>query len=768
MRNYLLPLLAFALAGCGTEGGPVEGDGSATVDGGAARDLSPICLPGPPDGAVSYPDPKCPVTKPAAPDALDEALKLAGLDRCSCGFSQKDWSLFPPTIRSDAFRLPWYDAAHDPAVHAPPFARAVVRQLDDAAKSPTPVTDALTVAGSVLGAKIAPCIEPPAIDPAQPLARAVAKLITDAGGKPDTAALEADAADVPADLQVALAQVVLAVSDANRAWFAFAKAISLEDLDILTRLSAMVLPASYSPPPVHQKAVSEFLSKGYDEAALIDAAVRLAWAIETAKLAGFAGTAGFQFDQDTPIGRIVLHDAAKDTYEDDANKPPILLVVDTGGDDTYRFPAGAVDGSLDLKAVRHVGVAIDLAGKDTYAYDVVADPLDGKRLPSDADGRYHPKGQPDKDNGPITLSETPRQGAGRMGIGMLFDLGSDGDKYRSLRMSQGFGVAGVGVLYDAGGDDIYEGEAGVQGAGIFGVGLLIDQGGNDTYRTYTVSQGFAYVRAAGFLYDREGADKYLADVGDPVKGGDPLYFTPQLPGRGNSSFTQGAGFGRRAGGPGDSTYMSGGLGVLRDGAGNDVYTTSVFGQGTGYWFGTGILADGGGNDSYDGKWYVQGSAAHFALALFLDDAGDDKYNPNVVPAATSIGVGHDFSTSWHIDLGGNDVYRAPGLSLGSGNANGMGVLINIGGNDEYHAPGEPTLGCGNLSGEVDDNLARQKIPTVGIFVDIGGKDLYDAGGSSIKRGDNVTWVNVREPPEKMITSEHGAGVDKETGSVSIP
>src|SRR5207244_2135852 len=139
-------------------------------------------------------------------------------------------------------------------------------------------------------------------------------------------------------------------------------------------------------------------------------------------------------------------------------------------------------------------------------------------------------------------------------------LGPEGDHYRSLRLSQGFGAAGVGVLYDAGGDDLYEGEAGVQGAGLFGVGLLMDAGGNDTYRTYTESQGFAYVRGAGVIYDGAGNDKYLADVGDPDAGGDPLYFTPQLPGKGNSSFTQGAGFGRRADlNPVDKVSMSGGI-----------------------------------------------------------------------------------------------------------------------------------------------------------------------------------------------------------------
>jgi hypothetical protein len=214
--------------------------------------------------------------------------------------------------------------------------------------------------------------------------------------------------------------------------------------------------------------------------------------------------------------------------------------------------------------------------------------------------------------------------------------------------------------------------------------------------------------------------------------------------------------------------MSGGLGILRDRAGDDAYQASVFAQATGYWFGTGILADAAGQDRYDGLWYVQGAAAHFALCLFLDDAGDDLYDQTLTPAATSIGVGDDFSVAWHIDSGGSDVYRAPALSLGAGNANGLGALVNIGGDDQYHAAGEPTLGVGNLSSAVDGDPSRRAVPTVGIFVDVGGRDTYDVPSSPIARGDDTAWTDVGEPPDAGITSEHGAGVDRADGGVSLP
>src|SRR6185295_12867898 len=154
-------------------------------------------------------------------------------------------------------------------------------------------------------------------------------------------------------------------------------------------------------------------------------------------------------------------------------------------------------------------------------------------------------------------------------------------------------------------------------------------------------------------------------------------------------------FGRRAPGGGDNAFMSGGLGVLRDLSGNDVYLASIFAQASGYWFGTGILADGAGNDSYDGWWYTQGSDAHAALCIFEDAGGDDKYDvtyPMNPPYATNTGQGHDYSIGWHLDLGGNDVYRGPGLGLGGGNDNSGGFFVNLGGDDSYEAPGGTVFG----------------------------------------------------------------------------
>lgn len=733
----------------------------------AVADTRARCAPAPPKGEGTFADPSCPVRKPAQPDALDEALAKAGLDRCTLGYTPADWSMFATSLTKDPYRLPWYDGIHDHAVRAPAFGRGLVESLDTASASELPVTGALQVAAFALGSGDTPCIEPFVLDETQPLARAVAQVIRDAGGEPDDASLEEDAADVPLPLQRAMAEVVLAANEAEQSFKALASSLSAADLAELAKVPALSLSMEAGPPTVTAPTTASLLSKRFDEVALARGAVVLALRVEREKLATFAGLRGFEFEQDTPLGRVVLRDAESHTHGAGSH---VLVSIDTGGDDSYLYPAGAVDGAVKSKgAVHHVGLAIDLAGHDTYGYAPVPDSRDGARLPSDGNGRYASRQSVDKDNGPVSLSETLRQGAARLGYGMLFDLGAEPDTYRSLRFSQGYGAAGVGVLFDAGGDDVYEGEAGVQGAAHFGVGLLVDQRGDDVYRSYTQTQGYAYVRGVGVLYDATGSDKYLVDNGDPADGGDPLYWTPQVPGKGNNSFAQGAAWGRRSPGSGDDADMSGGLGILRDREGHDVYVASVDAQGAGYWFGTGMLADGAGNDTYDARYYVQGSGAHFALALFLEDGGDDLYNSKLVPKATSIGVGHDFTVSWHIDLGGNDVYRAPVLSLGAGNANGVGILINVGGDDIYRSEAEPTIGAANLSAEVNTSAARRAVPTTGIFVDVGGHDLYEVtGATTIVRGDDLAWRNDREPPASGLTTEHGAGVDRGTGSVSLP
>jgi hypothetical protein len=215
--------------------------------------------------------------------------------------------------------------------------------------------------------------------------------------------------------------------------------------------------------------------------------------------------------------------------------------------------------------------------------------------------------------------------------------------------------------------------------------------------------------------------------------------------------------------------MSGGLGLLRDGGGDDCYVTSVFGQGAGYWFGTGLLYDSYGADRYDGLRYVQGAAAHFAVGALGDGEGDDWYNQTYTPVGTALGLGHDFSLGWHFDGGGHDRYRAPRLALGAGHANGIGLFMNLAGNDAYYVAHKITLGTGR-HGEVREWVRRWPLLSFGLFIDVGGTDDYVVEGTAQPR-NNIIWPNEPDPnPGNLGISpaERGGGDDVAEGTVALP
>src|SRR5579883_193065 len=444
-----LALLALALCGCGNAVSTM--DAAQSPDAGTAPDLAPVCLPVEP--APPALDPNCPVVKPAMADALDDALAHEGLDRCSLTLPTAGYA----GVMKDPYKLPWYDQAHDFVVNAPSWARTLTARLDSAAASATPVANLLVTLGDRLGPSIAACAPAFAIDPSRPLAAALSALIVHTGGKADEAALDAAVAPVPMDLQRALAPIVFAIETANDDWTSLTQSLSPDDLTVLAGTSGLVLVgAGGMPPDLSNSEVKTLLSKTFDESALVTGAAKLAHAVESAKLAPYAGTMGFHVDIKTPIGRVVIADGRDDTYEDDGSDA-IALLVDTGGNDVYRKPIGAVGGTQAVgtqQSAIHVAVAIDLAGNDQYGYTETPDPGDIAqdkamagiaRLPSDSFGRYVRRA-PD-DLGPVSLSDEVRQGGARLGYGLLFDYGGGNDHYRALRMSQGFGCAGVGVLF---------------------------------------------------------------------------------------------------------------------------------------------------------------------------------------------------------------------------------------------------------------------------------------------------------------------------------
>lgn len=697
---------------------------------------------------------------------MAEALANVDMTRCSAIWDTFAFANLPKDLLLDPYRLSWFDDVHNEPLRGPDFAKGVVRDLDAAAEDDgmAPPRRAARMVE-----RLADLIDFPAngsapgmLDPVEPLTEAMVDLINATGGNPDRAAILADAADVPMDLQLALAEVLDAIRRADaKQKLAVPNANNRNNLYdfgaafIAPRADRFGLNVAT---PNTQRLLNEDIPYGE----LYGAQVDLLDAIGMAALHRFAATpsttataaATYVFVQDTPIGRVAISDGENGVHTDDAPDGWALL-VDLGGDDLYRVPAGG-----NVNATNSVSVLIDLSGDDRYGYVEVPHPLDDMRLVSDAGGRYTPTAGPDEDNGPTSFSETPRQGGGRMGTATLVDLGGGDDEYRSLRLSQGTGVFGTGVLVDDDGDDLYLGEAAMQGAAAFGIGLLFDGGGNDERRAYQFAQGFAYARAAGAVYDVAGDDFYFLDPGDPDAGGDPLYYSAQRPGRANSSLGQGFAFGRRADFT-DRAFMSGGVGILVDASGSDRYDGSIFAQGGGFWFGTGILADHEGDDAYDALWYAMGTGAHYALGFLLEGAGNDTYGGALPRVNVTIAGAHDYTAAFLIDESGDDVYNGSRITLGAGNVNGIGFFVDNAGDDEYRPRTAYGVGNAALSENTDAGNARRKVRSVGVFIDAGGTDLYEVNGMppEANLGNDQTWRQAQNMDPAINRNERGSGVD---------
>ena len=723
MKSRVALTSCLALVACAAE--PIADAPAPAAAEPGSPGTTPACVLSP--AAAGFPsDDACGVILPAARDGIDDALAVIGRDRCTLGLDlghvERGW-MNARDRRAVAEFAPMLARP----LRMPSYAAETAKWMDDALASDMPVSRALAAAATRQGSPVTACAEPSffagTTSARSPLAAALA--------------LDSDAfAGVPAELQHALVPIVRALAWANAEVIAAFGATKPTEIDGV---------------PEHalgkkRSALRDaLLAKidAVDVARIVRASVVVATTVESARLARFVGAEVPSIDVETSFGPIVLRGPRADEHRV-ANA---ALLLDTGGDDVYRVPVAATTSG------RFVSIAIDLAGSDTYGYVESAknDPVD-ERLPSDGAPR----------SSGATTSQIGRQGSGVAGIGMLFDL--DGaDSYRSLTRSQGVGALGVGVLYDGAGDDTYAAEAFSQGAAAWGIGMLLDRSGNDRYFGYTGVQAYGFTRGAAILVDADGDDLFETDVGDPALGGHPIYESPQLPGKGNTSMAQGCARGLRA--TEALQGLPGGLGILRDARGNDRYLTSVFGQASGYLLGIGMLLDGAGDDTYEGLWYVQGANAHTALSYFHDRSGNDRYNPTYPVTATSIGVGHDLGAAVHFDEGGNDTYRAPGLTLGAGNKNGIGVFVNAGGDDVFEGQGV-MMGAAN-SAEVLEDAARLSMPTIGVFVKAGGGSTY-LGAAPVGSGaaPGATWSTT--PNKTKGANEIAVGVDRPGASAALP
>jgi len=374
--------------------------------------------------------------------------------------------------------------------------------------------------------------------------------------------------------------------------------------------------------------------------------------------------------RETPSGLIVIGGSGPNDYDLDQ---PVAVVIDLGGDDTYR---GRIAAAAD--PAHGISIVIDLGGQDTYHA------------------------------APLGLA------TGRLGVGLLVDRAGD-DLYELAQGAGGTGFAGLGILVDMAGNDRYVGAKLTQGAAIAGAGLLVDRAGDDTLTSFGYAIGFGGPLGVGAVMDLAGNDRYQCGGQYPS-----VYNDADAPGGkpGDSLFQYdcfgiGAGSGKRifSKDPQQQSFgLAGGLGVMIDLDGHDRYRSANFAQGAGYFFGAGLKLDLAGNDEHAAARYGHAAGAHDSVGLFIDYGGRDLYI-STGPVYNG-GAAWDRSVMLCIDAGEDDdlydLRRSDGLARADHHS--WSLFIEEGGRDRYLVPN----GMGKAG---NDSMAG--------FFDLAGEDAYE-------------------------------------------
>ncbi|MDA3838559.1 MAG: HEAT repeat domain-containing protein [Candidatus Delongbacteria bacterium] len=354
---------------------------------------------------------------------------------------------------------------------------------------------------------------------------------------------------------------------------------------------------------------------------------------------------------DTKLGKIAIGSDGDNTYEGE-----YFLIIDQGGNDTYKFN----------NKYQRFSYIIDLKGNDRYI---------------------------SSEYGPASTFN---------GISFLYE-GEGDDIYDCTNNSLAFAEYGFSVLLEAGGNDKYLSLKSSQASVSFGYACLWDNGGNDVYLGEEKTQAFAGVSGYSVLVDENGNDNYTLS-GTQV---DVLRYSDHF-------ISMGQGFSI-----GDRDHAAGGMAFLFDKQGNDNYISDIFGQGGAYWFALGVLYDFKGNDNYISYQYSIGSGVHLAFGTVIDLEGDDSYkskgvsigcghdyaggmffdlqgNDSYQAESLSIGSGNADAISIFFDGQGDDLYGAHqentmGWSDWRRDTGYISLFIEMSGNDKYGS----TFGANN-------------------------------------------------------------------------
>lgn len=662
--------------------------------------------------------------------------------------------------------LPEYNSYwRDDHSYMPEWAESIATDYHDSADS---MVEVIQWGGERLGySESCPAFIPTEY-PSEPLANAVIALMTEIGDPVDESAIRNDASEVPLGLQTELACLIDYLGEAREYREQYVGGLGIDDELAENYAGHHGLfysqdPASWGygvPTLAYLQISAVYTANPFADA--LSAGMLCARGVEEFVGAVEPGDypGPYDFSVDTSIGRIVVNDPGIHSYDN----RDYLLIVDVGGGDAYTAPAGA-----NNSVSNGVSVCVDLGGDDVY--NGIDDPFDINRTIN----------TPSND-------DTSQYGVGRLGVGILADVGGGNDHYESVRVSMGFGILGVGILYDDGGNDSYDLEAMGQGAGLRGMGLLMDMGGSDDYYAVHKAQGYGAWQGVGVLYDNGGSGNQITAEPE-LDSRMPEYVSAQDNSK-NANFCQGSGFGLRG-------ALGGGLGMLlSDGEGTTTYTGAIFSTAASYYYATGVLYDAGGDDIYVGDWYALSGNAHQAACILIDKGGNDSYTAQ---RSVGVGGGHDVSVGWLVDCAGNDIYNGSGYTLGGSNQCGAGYFVDVSGDDTYDSQNEKlALGRGHFGNELVNDVWDMHLCRLtnyfnwAVFIDGGGNDTYAAKYASIETldpaedtnliyvtaGNGLTWIRAMHgngtehpgdpPPDNSSNSywanEYGIGVDADGGT----
>lgn len=163
---------------------------------------------------------------------------------------------------------------------------------------------------------------------------------------------------------------------------------------------------------------------------------------------------------------------------------------------------------------------------------------------------------------------------------------------------------------------------------------------------------------------------------------------------------------------------SGGIGMLIDVSGADLYRGKTLAQGNGHLGGVGALFDLEGDDAYHAVRSAMGSGVLGGTGIFYEGAGHDTYtfaapsdrglfNVDQFRCDTTarLGLGSAVlqSTGHFVDHSGDDTYRVDAQGLGHAQSTSIAQFADLAGNDDY--------------GDYPGRGNNQSTGTVGLFVD---------------------------------------------------